>query len=102
MEAVKTLVDMQDATVFTFVGIEWRMDLTDYFFFNKSLARCKAVVKNAFLDYWKNKDEIRHLLTWMETLVEFWKKESLCPKTMEKFQKVIDYIRKELMKYEEI
>lgn len=99
MEAVKTLVDMQDATVFTFVGIEWRMDLADYFFFNKSLARCKAVVKNAFLDYWKNKDEILHLLTWMESSVEFWKKETLCPKTMEKYQKLIDYIRKEEEKY---
>ena len=102
MEAVKTLVDMQGNIVFTFVGTEWQMNLTDSFFFNKSLARCKAAVKNAFLVYWKNKDEIRQLLMWMEASVEFWKKESLCPKTMEKYQKVIDYIRKELMKYEKV
>lgn len=101
MEAVKTLVDLEDEVIFTFVGFDWRMVLTDSFFFNKSLTRCKAVVKNAFLDYYKNKDEIRKLLTWMETLVELEKQESLCPKIMEKFQKVIDYIRKEMMKYEE-
>ena len=102
MEAVKTLVDIQKDNVFTFVGFEWRMDLTDYFFFNKSLARCKAAVKNAFLDYWKNKDEIRKLLSWMEKSVELLKQDSSCPKIMEKFQKLIDYIRKELMKYEEV
>jgi hypothetical protein len=99
MEAVKTLVDLNDAVIFTFVGFDWRMDLTDSFFINKSQARCKAVVKNAFLDYYKNKDEIRKLLTWMEKLVELEKQESLCPKIMEKFQKVIDYIRKEEEKY---
>ena len=88
-----------DVLIFTFIGYDWRMDLSDYFFFNKSLARCRAALKNAFICYYKNKDEIYKLKDWMKKVLKYWEHDPSCPKTAEKFRKILDYIGKEEEKY---
>lgn len=88
------MIQAVDEDIFVFQGPEWVMKINVEFFLRKSLARCKAVIKNAFLHYYMNKEELEQLLQWM--IFETANHEV---KHYDKFQKLIEYIKKEVEKH---
>ena len=83
-----------DEFIFIFQAPEWTMKISVEFFLRRSLTRCRAVIKNAFLYYNMNKEELEQLLRWM--IFETANHEV---KYYDKFQKLIEYIKKERLKY---
>ena len=83
------------------------MKISIEFFMWRSLARCRAVMKNAFLHYDMNKEELHRLHDYMEKEVEMLAKDvelitkdKMFLKVKEKYEKLLAWYDKEVEKYD--
>lgn len=95
-----------DEDIFVFHGPEWVMKISIEFFMWRSLARCRAVMKNAFRHYDMNKEELRRLYDYLEKDVEslakdivLISKDKMFLKVKEKYEKLITWYDKEVEKH---
>lgn len=90
---------MIDEDIFVFQGPEWDMKISVEFFMWRSLARCRAVMKNAFRHYELNESELHRLCDFMDREVSMMEKEDKFQKIKDKFEKLITYYNQEVEKH---